>query len=126
MEEKIKEETEEIVESEFFNKKDRITRKERRDKKNFLFDKDSTFNKIMNVILWIIVLVWIGICVTDYVLTLNDKSPVFCIKEQTKTYDDGTVYQCTGLGYKYFEYNRRSYNAKQFANIFVKEYDPTK
>ena len=84
----------------------------------------SVFSKLINAILWIVVFAWMAVCVTDYVMAINEKDPIFCLKEETKEYEDGTVYICTGLGYKYFKYDRTSYSATQFGGIWVKEHDP--
>ena len=86
----------------------------------------STFSKVMNWILWFVVFFWIGLCVTDYVMTIKEKDPVFCLKEETKDYNDGTVYICTGVGYKYIRYDRVSYTATQFGGFWIQEHNPEK
>lgn len=84
----------------------------------------SGFAKFLNTLLWIIVFAWMAVCVTDYIMATKEKDPIFCLKEETKEYEDGKVYICTGLGYKYFKYDRKSYSATQFGGIWIQEHDP--
>ena len=42
----------------------------------------STFNKIMNVILWIVLFVWMAICLVDFYQTHQEKEPMFCLKKE--------------------------------------------
>lgn len=76
---------------------------------------------IFKVMVILLVIAWIAIIFIDYFNVTNDKEPQFCIKEETKTYDDGTVYSCTGLGYKLFRYDRKSISAVEFGPFFIQE-----
>ena len=58
---------------------------------------ESTFNKIMNVILWIILFAWMAICLIDFYNTSQEKEPKFCLKKEVTKYDDGEVRSCLGL-----------------------------
>ena len=41
--------------------------------------------------------------------------------EQTKKYDDGTVYRCDGVGYRFYKYDRDGVKATQFGPFFIEE-----
>lgn len=77
--------------------------------------------KIAGILLCVIIACWVAIVVIDYVKAVNDKKLIFCLKEETKKYDDGTVYRCDGLGYKYFKYDRDGIKATQFGAFFTEE-----
>ncbi len=81
----------------------------------------SLFQRVMNVILWVVLFVWMGICLVDFFNTRNLKDPVFCLKKETTTYSDGTVDSCTGLGYKIYRYKRASYNGVEYGPFWAKD-----
>ena len=81
----------------------------------------SLVQKVMNTIIWVILLGWISICVTDFIRTQNLEKPMFCIKEETVQYNDGDVYICTGLGYKVFHYNRASFTGVEYGPFWSKD-----
>lgn len=81
--------------------------------------------KIWDIVFWIcfvaIALTW----VTDYFRVRDDKEPQFCISSKTHQFEDGTVEQCTGIGYKIYTYNRESLdNGVEFVPFFVKMQEP--
>ena len=77
---------------------------------------------VIKVVLLAIIIIWIIIFFIDYFRARQSKTPLFCISEETKEYDDGTVYSCTGLGYKMYKYNRSSVDATvEFGPFFIKE-----
>jgi len=82
--------------------------------------KNKIFIKILDIILWVVLIAWMIIVVIDYVKVVNQKEPMFCIKEEEIEYEDGTVNSCTGLGYKVYEYNRESYQAIEFGPFWAK------
>lgn len=81
--------------------------------------------QILNVVKYIflaLVIAWVALFFVDYFRARQAKDFVFCIKEETKTYEDGTVYSCTGLGYKMYRYKRSSINRTiEFGPFFIKE-----
>ena len=78
--------------------------------------------EVIKVVLLAIIIIWIIIFFIDYFRARQSKTPLFCISEETKEYDDGTVYSCTGLGYKMYKYNRSSVDATvEFGPFFIKE-----
>jgi len=104
--EELKEEVKEEKDEEFFDEKK---------------DKKSLFNRIMNVVLWVILFIWMGICIVDFIRTINDKSPVLCIKQERITYSDGYVDKCTGIGYKVYNYRRTSFSGNQYGPFWIKD-----
>ena len=84
-------------------------------------DKKNIFIKILDILLWIILIGWMAIVFMDYYRVTNEKEPKFCIKQETIQYEDGTVESCTGLGYKVYEYNRDSFDAIEFGPFWAKD-----
>ena len=82
---------------------------EKKDKK----EKKSLFNRIMNVILWIVLFIWMGICLFDFYKVHQTEDPVFCLKRETIDYKDGKVKSCLGLGYKIYQYNRKCFKRRK-------------
>lgn len=76
--------------------------------------------KIGNFIFWILIIGLFAVWVTDFVRVKTDEKPMFCVKRIEHKYDDGTTEECVGLGYKVYNYNRKSINIRsQFAPFFV-------
>ena len=109
-------ETEESV-KEIFDKKE--------DKNEEFFetkkDKKSLFSRIINVILWVVLIAWMAICLIDFYNAKTGKSPIFCLKKETTKYDDGSVDTCTGLGYKIFNYKRTSFKGIEYGPFWSKD-----
>ena len=61
---------------------------------------------IIKIVILSIVIIWIFCFFIDYFRARQSKKPLFCITQNTKTYDDGTVYSC--MGYKMYKYERPS------------------
>lgn len=101
----------------------KVTKKEEKflDEKPKMEKEESTFNKIMNVILWIVLFVWMAICLIDFYNTTQEKEPIFCLKKETTKYDDGNVKSCLGLGYKVYHYNRKRLKAIEFGPFWSKD-----
>ena len=83
--------------------------------------KDTAFYKVTNVILWIVLFVWMAICLVDFYQTHQEKEPMFCLKKEVTKYDDGNVRSCLGLGYKVYHYNRKSFKAIEFGPFWSKD-----
>lgn len=79
--------------------------------------------KVISTIFSVIILGIVAIWLYEYYRMVNDQEPMFCIKEETYKYDDGTVQECVGLGYKVYKYDRTSYKAKQFGPFFIKMHE---
>lgn len=82
--------------------------------------KKSTFGKIINVIIWLVVLGWLCIFMYDFINTVSEKDPVFCLERTTENNSDGTVKICEGVGYKVFDYDYGSIKALEFAPFWNK------
>ena len=102
-----------------------MDKEEKKEEKEEFFNekksKKSLFNRIMNVVLWVVLFVWMGICLVDFFLTVNDKAPKMCLKQERITYSDGYVDKCTGLGYKVFNYRRASFSGNQYGPFWIKD-----
>lgn len=84
----------------------------------------ETLKFIGNAIFWIVFAVLAFIWITDFVKVTREEEPVFCIKNKVHTFDDGTVNECVGLGYKVYTYNRDSFDkGVQFGPFFTKMKD---
>lgn len=75
---------------------------------------------ILKVLGVVLLVAWIVIVFIDWKRTTDGKYPYFCIKPQTKVYDDGTTFVCNGLGYKMYRYNR-TFGGYDFGPFFIKE-----
>lgn len=82
--------------------------------------KKSTFGKIINIIIWLVVLGWLCIFMYDFINTVCEKDPVFCLERTTENNSDGTVKICEGIGYKVFDYDYGSIKALEFAPFWNK------
>lgn len=83
-------------------------------------EKKSIAKKIFDVVFWVVIIGLAIIWITDFVNVQNDKDPIFCISQKTHTFDDGTVEECVGLGYKVYDYNRTSLSSgRQFGPFFI-------
>ena len=85
-------------------------------------NKKSLISRIINIILWIIIIAWATLVVTDYINVNKEKDPKFCwFNEKTTKYDDGEVTECMGIGYKVIKYNRTSFKAIEFGPFWIKD-----
>ena len=76
------------------------------------------FLKIMVLVL---LTTWVIIVCYDFFRVKKEKNPRFCIYETVHKYDDGTTYECVGLGYKVYKYRRYALTATEFGPIFISE-----
>lgn len=77
---------------------------------------------IIKLVILAFIIIWIICFFIDYFRARQSKNPFFCITETTKQYSDGSVYSCTGLGYKMYRYNRLSIpTSVEFGPFFMKE-----
>ena len=84
-------------------------------------DKESIFNKVMNVILWIVLFVWMAICLVDFYKTHKRQEPIFTFKHETVKYEDGEVDSYLGLGYKIYDYKRKCFNGIEYGPFWSKD-----
>lgn len=86
------------------------------------YDKNhkSLGQKIWDVVFWTLFVIIAFVWIYDYIQVSNDKQPSFCINHVTHNYDDGTVDECDGLGYKVYQYHRSGLDIKvQFSPFFI-------
>lgn len=81
----------------------------------------SSISRIFNIILWILLIVWIAICLIDFIRVKGNQDPRFCINKKTVTYSDGKVESCMGLGYKVYRYERDSFSGLEFGPFWSKD-----
>lgn len=94
----------------------------KQEKKNSRRDGERTlFGKIINIVLWVVVLAWMAICITDYIQVQREEEVLFCLSKETVKYDDGNVYICHGLGYKVYSYDRDCFQALQYGAFWTKD-----
>lgn len=83
-------------------------------------EKKNIVKIVFDVVFWVGIIVLAAIWITDFVKIQNEEKPMFCLVQKTHEFEDGTVDECIGLGYKIYEYNRESLNnARQFSPFFV-------
>ena len=87
--------------------------------------KDTIFYKVTNVILWIVLFVWMAICLVDFYQTHQEKEPMFCLKKEVTKYDDGNYQSgkirssCGSSGYGGYSYDSVIANKKNCAFTII-------
>ena len=80
----------------------------------------KTLGILFKILLVSVVVIWIGLILTEY-FRYQDNSPMLVVlKEETLSYADGHVYVSWGLGYKTITYERTSIYGKEFGHLFIK------
>lgn len=83
-------------------------------------DTKIIIKRIWDIVFWVVIVLLAVIWLTDFTRVQNEEKPKFCLVEKTHKFDDGTVDECVGLGYKVYLYNRDSIsNARQFSPFFI-------
>ncbi len=108
------------------------TKKKNKDDEEFYETKKekSTFQRVMNVILWIVLIVWMVICLIDFFRVQAKQDPIMCIfgketttytekDESSATYGEGTVDRWTGLGYRVYRYKRANYDGIEYGPFWI-------
>lgn len=84
--------------------------------------KKSVVLRIINIALWVLLLAWMALVILDFINIKNNKDPKYCwFNNKTTEYSDGSVTECSGIGYKVIKYNRASYNAIEFGPFWIKD-----
>lgn len=84
-------------------------------------NKVNLIIRIFNVILTIVVFGVVGMALIDFLNVNQEKEPMFCIKKDVITHEDGTVDVCTGIGYKVYQYKRESIKGSEFGPFWIEE-----
>ena len=103
----------EVKETNIIDEKPKKEKKEKRGR--------SLIVRIFDILIWIVLLGWMAICITDFVQVQREEKTVFCKKYTTEEYSDGNVESCTGLGYKVINYNRKCYKAVEYGPFWAKD-----
>ena len=80
----------------------------------------KTIGIVFKILLLVVVVLWVGLIVTEYYRYQNNDPMLVVIKSETLTYDDGLVFVNYGLGYKSITYNRTSLPGREFGHIFIR------
>ena len=77
--------------------------------------------RIFDIVFWVAITCLAIIWITDFIKLQTEEEPVFCLSEQNHKFEDGTVYECKGLGYNIYKYDRESIDVKhQFSPFFIR------
>lgn len=77
--------------------------------------------KIISGIFWIIVILLMCLWTFEFYRVRNNLKPLFCVKNVTHKYFDGTTEECIGIGYKVYDYKRDNLYGTEFVSIFASE-----
>ena len=89
------------------------------ERENKMIKNKMLAKRVWNVVFWTLFAGLFAIWITDYIMVRSEKEPLFCLSKETHKFDDGTVNECTGLGYKVYTYNRTSIKATEFGPFFI-------
>lgn len=78
-----------------------------------------TLGILFRVLLVSVVVIWIGLILTEYFRYQENSPMLVVLKEETLSYEDGHVYVSWGLGYKTITYERTSIYGKEFGHLFI-------
>lgn len=102
----------EVKEEKVFTEKE-VKEMVKQEKKNQ--QEKSLFQRILNIVLWVVVLAWMAICVVDFIKVQNEKDPIFCLKKTSIKTGTGSAKVCTGLGYKVYNYDCATKSGKNYS-----------
>ena len=86
--------------------------------------KNENVKKTLNIIFWVAFAILAFIWTFDFFRVRAESAPVFCIRERTHAFDNGTVDECLGLGYKVYNYNRDDQlEGYEFGPFFIRMRD---
>ena len=79
--------------------------------------------KIIEILVLILLIGWLAIFLFDFFNVKNEENPQFCIKKDTKVYEDNKKTEiCTGLGYKVYKYYENDeLTATEFGPFFIED-----
>ena len=94
---------------------------------DYVKDKDvkksnyRIFKTIFNIFFWVVVIVLAFIWITDYTRVRDNKEPKYCFSTKIHEFEDGSVIECVGIGYKTYKYERISLPSSiEFGPFFMK------
>lgn len=77
--------------------------------------------RIFHILILLLFIGWTYIIFSDLSKVKEGNKAKFCLKNTIYDYVDGSVEECTGLGYKVYYYDRTSVNVKTEFVPFWKE-----
>lgn len=83
-------------------------------------EKQNTY-VFVKAFIWILVLSWTFMIGFDYFRSKNELTPFFCLSRRTKELKNGALYECIGLGYKYYRINSDTFNGIKFGGFWIDE-----
>ena len=78
---------------------------------------------IFNILLTIVLVVWIGLIVVEYLRFQKEESMLVVVKTEEVDFDGGKAYVNTGLGYKTIVYDGVTQKGREFGHMFIKVRD---
>ena len=61
---------------------------------------------LIKIIIFVVFVSWVSLILIDYFRAKDMKKPLICLSEKTENKYNGEYYECTSLGYKYFEFKK--------------------
>ncbi len=81
--------------------------------------------KVFNIVFWTAFAILATIWLVDFFRVRAENDPIFCLSQKEHVFDDGTVGECVGLGYKVYHYNRESVGTGlEFGPFFIDMREP--
>ena len=78
--------------------------------------------KILDILMWVVLISWVVMVIVDFVRVRGKNEPYFCwFNKHTTTYENGTVDECMGIGYKVINYNREDFKAVEFGPFWISD-----
>ena len=100
--------------------KDAEVIEEKAPKKEKDFKLRKTLKLAWDIFFWAVFICIAALWITDYVNTLNEKDPVFCISKSTTTVEKSTVNECVGVGYKVYTYETQDQKTvREFGGFWI-------
>lgn len=85
----------------------------------------DTLRLVGSIVFWVIFAILAFVWLVDYFRVSRESKPIFCLSNKTHEFEDGTVKECVGLGYKVYTYDRESLGkGVEFGSFFTKMKEP--
>ncbi len=77
--------------------------------------------KVLGLVIPVILLGWGYVFISEYFRIKDGKDAKYCIENKIHEYDDGSVSECVGIGYKVYYYDRPNIGIKtEFGAFWLK------
>lgn len=109
------------MEKEVIKEKNELVENETVDKVKEKNKNSNIVKRIFNIFFWVSIIILAFIWVSDYARVRENKEAKYCISTKIHEFEDGSVKECIGLGYKTYKYERTSMSAGiEFGPFFMK------